>query len=449
MDHRFLALTLTLAAFSVKPALALYVQATPPAGWATGTAGNAPFSWAGTANPAATYSGRDIRAMASINMQGRSHSLASSFKLAPNASRIAAAFVMANPYIRTAATVAGWLGLAGLFYDPISGLWKSGNVDFPVSTGLLYYLYSDPNTFYPTAQAACQHFAARQISLNPDTRRNAVAHPNGENCVVTYEWRYSSSDTNWTTGSNSTSVQTRQCPTGWYVTPAGCVQTPQPKTVTPEQAVEEIIKHPMPADLPRHIPTPLPVEAPEIEPVFIPTGDPVPNPSFDPSKAPSPSNPPAAQPGVEVRPAPLPGNPWQVDVVPVNRPIPDPTVVPDRNPVPLPNPNGPGNGDPPENTPRESDLCEKYPNILACQELKHEEDDTKLPTKAIEFEFNPIPGFQGTKTCPAFPNVGNMLGGKQISWQPFCDSLAKISNLLLAFAWASAAFIMLGYGRGD
>jgi len=107
-----------------------------------------------------------------------------------------------------------------------------------------------------------------------------------------------------------------------------------------------------------------------------------------------------------------------------------------------------GEPNPPKD-PDKTDFCEKYPTVLACQELKHEEDNIKLPTKAIEFEFNPIPGFQGSKTCPAFPNVGSLLGGKQISWQPFCDSLAKISNLLLAFAWASAAFIMLGYGRSD
>lgn len=444
MDHRFLALTLALAAFCAKPAFALYVQATPPAGWATGTAGNAPFSWAGTANPSATYTGSQIRAMASINMQGRSHAIASSFKLAPNAARVAATAIMANPYVRTAATVALWLGLASLAYDPLSGLWTQPDGSFAPSTGREYLAAGQ---WHGTSDAACQSLIGYSSMVPAGSDFLGYTH-NSSNGSCLFQTYYSSGAVR---GNPSLTIQHREssCPSGWYITAAGCVQTPPPKTLTQEQAVEEITKHPMPADLPRHIPTPLPVESPEIQPVFIPTGDPVPNPSFDPSKAPSPSNPPAAQPGVEVRPAPLPGSPWQVDVVPVNRPIPDPTVVPDRNPVPLPNPNNPGNGDPPENTPRESDLCEKYPTILACQELKHEEDDIKLPTKAIEFEFNPIPGFQGSKTCPAFPNVGNLLGGKQISWQPFCDSLAKISNLLLAFAWASAAFIMLGYGRSD
>lgn len=442
MDHRFLALTVALTAFCAKPALAGYAQAAPPAGWSPGGGAGGSFTGTKAAN-SATFLGSTVSTNASLNVAGRTASIPASMRFAANAPRMAAMAIMANPYMRAAATVATWLGLAGLAYDAASGLWSVPDTSAQQSDGQEYFIqYYEHAGYHASPSAACSA-ALPLVQAAMPTSSVVPTGVTSTQCLYSITNRFGEVSN----GANNVFSRGSACPSGWYVTGAGCVQTPQPKTVTPDEAVEEIIKHPMPADLPRHIPTPLPVDPPEIQPVFIPTGDPVPNPSFDPSKAPSPSNPPAAQPGVEVRPAPLPGSPWQVDVVPVNRPIPDPTVVPDRNPVPLPNPNG--NGDPPENTPRESDLCEKYPNILACQELNHEEDDTKLPTKAIEFEFNPIPGFQGSKTCPAFPNVGNLLGGKQISWQPFCDSLAKISNLLLAFAWASAAFIMLGYGRSD
>lgn len=446
MDHRFLALTLAIAAFSVKPALAGYAQAVPPSGWSTGgsSAGTGGTFNASAAN-AATFSNGTVRTNAALNVGGRAVSLPATMRFAANAPRIAAAFVMTNPYVRTGVAVAGWLGLAGLVYDATSGLWSRPSDDAEPSTG--YEYQTNGAAWSPSPSASCSSGMALANSRITDgwylSSPSVVpsGSPSGFSCKVLQHRPDGAvyAETGW-----QIDHRTSSCPSGWYVTDAGCVQTPPPKTVTPEEAVEEIIKHPMPDAVPREIPAPLPVDVPEILPLFIPTGDPVPNPSFDPGKAPSPSNPPSTQPGVDVKPAPTPSSPWQVGLTPVNRPVTDPNAPPVRDPEPLPD----GEPNPPKD-PDKTDFCEKYPTILACQELKHEEDDIKLPTKAIEFEFNPIPGFQGSKTCPAFPNVGNLLGGKQISWQPFCDSLAKISNLLLAFAWASAAFIMLGYGRSD
>jgi len=229
----------------------------------------------------------------------------------------------------------------------------------------------------------------------------------------------------------------------------------------------------MPEALPKQLPVPLPVEEPEFDPFFVPDADPKPNPNYDPTKPPSIDNPPLYQPGVEVRPAPTPSNPWQVEVTPTNTPIADPNYDPNtvRDPRPIQNPStqtptepetgtnpgtdpgtDPGTTTPtnpgldnPNKPPEEVDneFCLKNPDILACQVLKHEDDDTVLPTYEIEFDFNPFSGFSGTKQCPQFPSVGNMLGGRQISWQPFCDSLAMINPLIIAFAWLSAAFIFL------
>lgn len=71
--------------------------------------------------------------------------------------------------------------------------------------------------------------------------------------------------------------------------------------------------------------------------------------------------------------------PWQVDVSPQLQPVPTPDPAknppiptPDTKPPPTPNP-PPVPNPPPE--PPQPDLCEKYPDINACQKPKPEEDD--------------------------------------------------------------------------
>ncbi|MFN4035665.1 virulence factor TspB C-terminal domain-related protein [Comamonas aquatica] len=443
MDHHFKGLIAALA-LSAGSAFAGYAQATPPAGWSAGGGAGGAFTGTKAANGATFLSG-SVSTNASLNVGGRAVSMPATMRFASNAPRVAAAAIMLHPGIRTAASIAGWLGLAGLAYDQASGLWTVPNSSYPQSDG---YEYSTDNlNFYGDKISACN--AAAQAYANrdryPPYRGGYGSISARGNCTYHFEV-YRPGTNDWVPGTNTDGAvfyyrPSTSCPAGWYVTPAGCVQTSPPKTVTQEEAIEEIIKHPMPADVPRHIPEPLPVEQPNIQPVFIPTGDPVKNPNFNPSEAPSPSNPPQVQPGVDVKPAPTPSSPWQVETTPVNRPVVDPNAPPSREPQPLPDTGGGPSGNEPKD-PDKTDFCEKYPTVIACQELKHEDDDTKLPEKAIDLDFNPIPGFQGVKSCPAFPNIGNALGGRQISWQPFCDQLVAISNILLAVAWLYAALIL-------
>ena len=439
MDHHFKGLIAALA-LSAGSAFAGYAQAVPPAGWSSGGGIGGSFTGTKAANGATFLSG-SVSTNASLNVGGRAVSMPATMRFAANAPRVAAAAIMLHPGIRTAVSIAGWLGLAGLIYDSTSGLWSQPDATgLPVSDGYYWRRNFSYEHVYRSAQEACNAEGIAYFSGGGSQFISASA--SGTNCVITY--RPSKDGPTKTSTLSNRIVRdslSNGCPSGWYFTSAGCVQTPPPKTVTPEKAVEELTKHPMPADVPRHIPVPLPVDEPNILPVFIPTGDPVKNPSYDPSSPASPSNPPQVQPGVEVKPAPAPGSPWQVGTTPVNRPVTDPNAPPVRDPQPLPDTGGGPSGNEPKD-PDKTDFCEKYPTVIACQELKHEDDDTKLPTKAIDLDFNPIPGFQGAKSCPAFPNIGNALGGRQISWQPFCDQLSAISNLLLALAWLYAAWIL-------
>lgn len=449
MDHYFKGLIFASFLACALPASAFYAQATPPAGWSAG--GGTGGSVTGTKTAInAMFANGGVSSPASLNTGGRSVPLPATMRFAANAPRVAAAAVMLHPGIRTAASIAGWLGLAGLVYDATSGFWQTADETsaVPVESDRIYCVSmksifegnacvsSNPVVYHSNLQSALADIKARCLS------NSYTPNPT---CEIRADSVYLNSSS--LSRSIYPASQKINCPVGWFYTSAGCAQTPPPKTVTQEEAVEELTKHPMPADAPKHIPVPLPVDTPNITPVFIPTGDPVKNPSFDPSAPPSPANPPAVQPGVEVKPAPAPGSPWQVSTTPVNRPVTDPNAPPVREPVPLPD----TGGEPSENKPKDpdkTDFCEKYPTVLACQELKHEEDDTKLPEKAIDLDFNPIPGFQGLKACPSFPNLGNALGGRQISWQPFCDQLSNISNLLLALAWLYAAWILYS-SRGD
>lgn len=442
MDHHLKGLIAALA-LSACSAYAGYAQPSPPSGWSSG--GGAGGSFFGTkAGNAPVFT-----TTATANVGGRSVAMNATARFASNAPRYAAAAVMMHPTVRTVSTVAGWLFAAGLVYDAASGMWESNNSQYlPEGT-----YSSDGYTYYTngfsahSAQAACE--GGTPIPTGGRTARllRIEWQPSGEPLLCRYSlYKVNGSLEleNWT--SNRLSRSTSSCPAGWYITPAGCVQNPPLKQFTPEEAAEELTKYPMPSDVPQHIPAPIPIDVPQIEPTFIPSGDPVPNPKFDPSSPVSPSNPPATQPGTEVRPAPAPGSPWQVSLRPVDKPITDPDAPPVREPTPLPDGGGSGTG----NTPKDPDktgLCDQYPNILACQTLEPFDDDTKLPEKEIDFDFNPLPGFQGSKVCPSFPSIGNALGGAQLSWQPFCDQLSKLATLILAFAWFGAAWIIFKYAR--
>lgn len=206
----------------------------------------------------------------------------------------------------------------------------------------------------------------------------------------------------------------------------------------PERVPQEL---PQPTPLPIEYPSPYinpdPGPNPEHKPRFVPSGDPVPNPNYDPDSAPGPNNQPYIQPGTKIQPSPTASQPWRVDYQPVNRP------QPTKDPV-----NNPDGEDKPGDKEKEPDLCEKNPDIIACQKLEMPEDPGKLPVKEVEFEMTPESGFAGAAACPA--PVQATLNGKTygFSWQPFCNSLDMIKPLLLAFAWLSAAFILLG-ARGN
>lgn len=445
MDHRAaLILAASLLCGSVH---AGYAQLAPPPGWTGGGGAAATFSYPSAAN-AATLSNGTVVTNASLNVGGKAVRVPASMRIAANAGRIAAAAIYLHPGLRTVAAVAAWIGAAGLVYDVADGLWKKG--DGTVSTGLMYTAPAIKDQFFSTVSGTCDglvRYYSGVFATSPVRRNYAVQSVLPQACLLSHETRPNNTSTDWSSTTERMEVDSVNCPLNWFVTSAGCMQT-QPMRVVPKEEFERMVPdaRPMPPELPGVVwPASWPVEVPEIQPMFIPTGNPVPNPKYDPSASPSPNNQPWLQPGVKLSPAPTPNAPWQVDLQPVNRPTDSPAPKPDPVQDPVPNPDGSGNNDKPRDPEKdERDFCEKNPDVLACQKVDEPEDPGKLKVQEVDFNFQPESGFAGSASCPSPITVS--LSGRvySISWQPFCNSLNMIKPFLLAMAWLSAAFIMLG-----
>lgn len=438
MDHR--AALILAASLFCGTSHAYYAQLSAPAGWSQGAGAVATYNTAKTAAQVASVELGRIAANAALTVNGKTIPVPAKLPLGPGAARVAAAAIYLHPGLRAAAAVATWIGVAGLVYDVADGLWKRPVDDALVSSGLQYS--TNGSVWVDTALDACRQ--VRQHGGNP-TLNHSITTTGTPACR--YQWHYESQPN--TLYTNTVALQSRAspCPVGWYVTPAGCVQTPPMKTVTKEE-FEQMVPdaRPMPPDLPGVVwPASWPVEVPEIQPMFIPTGNPVKNPAYDPAKPTSPDNQPWLQPGVKLSPAPTTSSPWNVDLQPVNRPVESPNPNPDPVVDPVPNPDGSGDADKPRDPEKDQrDICEKYPDILACQKMEVEDDNLKLPVKDVDFSFTPESGFAGNAVCP--PDTVVSVSGYTVAvpWSKFCDSLEMIRPMMLAMAWLMAAFILIG-----
>lgn len=426
MDHR--ASLIFAASLLCGSAHAFYAQATPPTGFVAGAINT--FNGARAGVTASVALGR-IAANASLNVGGKAVSIATRIPLAATAARVAALAIYSHPAVRIGVGVAAWLGLTGYLYNATKGVWEQPSSDYPKSDG---YLYNG----MPTLSEACNAYLKLMIDIVPFSNGKIVSCTETS---VTVGGNYPSGE--YATRTGVVSKTTSSCPAGWFHSPAGCVQSAPMVTVPQEQFVEDLSRHPMPPNILPELPFDLPVEVPYIEPIFVPTGNPVKNPNYDPSKPQTGENQPYVQPGVKVDPANDAKNPFQVNLQPVNRPVDNPQGS--KDPVPEADPGGSGNNDKPRDPEKdERDFCDKHPDVIACQKMDEPEDPGELKTKAVDLDFQVQSGYAGSAVCPApmtYEAFGHVLS---LSWQPFCDSLAMVKNLLLAFAWISAAFILLG-----
>jgi len=149
---------------------------------------------------------------------------------------------------------------------------------------------------------------------------------------------------------------------------------------------------------------------------------------------------PYTQPGVKVTPSPTAQNPWQVDVQPVEKPQATPDPLPDSE-------LNPDDGTDSNEKPKDEEtmsLCEKHPDILACQNLDQpDEGELAAMDKAVSLSLDAGWGASDA-VCPQ-PKMLQVQGRSiPIPFDLFCTYMQGMRPIVIAMAWLSAAFILIG-----
>ena len=112
----------------------------------------------------------------------------------------------------------------------------------------------------------------------------------------------------------------------------------------------------------------------------------------------------------------------------------DPATVPTVNPET----GDTGTEEITEDEPQEKDLCQRYPNILACTELDDVPDASQIATQDIPFSYTPY-SLSSNASCPA--DVDTPAG--PISYGPSCQLASGIKPVVIA-VFTLAGLLVLG-----
>lgn len=415
-------LAFVLSALGCSAASAAYVYPKAPAGYGRSPSGATVY----TPQPNDVFWDLISRQTKTMDLPGSGGArVGTAAKLGSAARGAAAAVIFRNPYVRTGLAIASWLGAGKMIWDEASKAWVSTDPgDSQVSDG---YEYKSPagngqERWFPSAHGAVSDWAAWATATDQNWSYS-VQSCSGGTCQVRFVSKHDPDNVQFT--SLTPLSRGSSCPAGSYVTPGGCAQTPPAVPLTEDQFKDKL-PAPMPDGVPPELPypTPLPVEAPSpwfnpspgssptSQPIRVPTGDPQPNPDYDPNAAPSPTNQPYRQSYRDYQHSPTTEHPWRLDVRDGYRYLPGPQGQ--KEPETVPNPTNPDPSTKP-NQQQQPDLCEKNPDIVACE--KGDIVDTPLP---------PVPKLYERKYPDGLKGVWN---AKKLELQD--TSVARlISNIL-------------------
>lgn len=407
-----------------------YAQLAPPPNWTT-SAGAAAYQ---AASNDVSFSGGIRGAGGVINVAGKSVSIPAAYRFAANAPRIAATFAYLNPALMllgTAAAAYSFYQESG--YRIVDGKWVKDGTQMEAKVDTQSFWSSD-------AATACSVY---QTTLYKNdaycTFSSSTATVNGVlMCQVIQDCKAPFNGNNGVFGMTSMSTRT---------------VSGEPVSVGKIDFENEMGAKPLPYGVPQALPVPLPVEpvpilnptpepepkpailpVPVPQPMRVPQGEPVPVPNSDPQKW--------STPVVDIVPANNPNAPWQVDLQPKDIVKDDPSKLPESEPVPVTPPAGQSE------TPKEPDLCEKYPDILACQKLDTPNSDT-LETIEKPVSVTPDAGWGGGGSCPPARHITVQGRDIPIPFDLVCQYMSGIRPVVIAMAWLSAGFILLGARGGD
>lgn len=396
-----------------------YAQVTPPAAvsGATVKTGSAGLSWINNA----------VRFNASLNIGGRAITVPAAMRFAANAPRIIAGAIVLNPYIRTAVTVASLLQMSKIEWDDQNQTWTKRELVEGLAT--VYVIGYGNTEEFASPHAACEYWANRQ-----EMYQNI---PDFSFDVVLLDGKYYCK--NPKTGGMWATVGTKQ----------SLLAEEKTLPITNEEAINKLHPLPFPDNLPNDLPPgiiipvePIPIINPNPDPqvnpvtrpIREPLGDPVPVPNTDPQQWKTPV--------IDVVAAPLPDQPWRVDIQPRDivkndpSPVTSPEVVNDE----------PSGQTQQEKTPG---LCDMYPDILACQKPNFDTPSTdQIQTKDVVITITPDSGWGADNAvCPAPRHLSVV--NANFEFDLLCQFMSGIRPVIIAIAWLSAAMILIGFKRGE
>lgn len=445
-------------------ARAAYSNLPPPPGWGGGPGAwtfnnsvmgdllNRPFiPWENgrtTAQVTANVGGRSVAMSAGIRASSRAG--ASVFRNIAGRHPAGIALMVAVP------AIADWLSSSGVRWNDEEERWEYEQpVGIDPTKPHLYWL-GPGNMWHETALGACQasYGTAQGNGYSDSAPHTAIVSGTSASCMGTRTYS--------TPGWSSTTVQRGGVSGGWFcpstmqpsaAPPATCNAPPAEDEWLPGEVEPDIIPRlkPLPDAVPNTAPSPglpLPVDLPSLNPDGsgapqtrrYPSGDPVLVPGSDPQQW--------RQPYIDVVPRPTMRDPWQVDMQPGETTQDNPGPNPDPTDRPT---DDPGTGVPRDPTSGEDQrqLCDVYPDIVACQKLGTI-DAEPLPEQIIPVAISPAGGTGGGGSCPAPRSV--TIAGKTYTFgfDMICQVASGIRPIVIALAWLSAILSFMGLSRrGD
>lgn len=439
------ALLAMLVAYMPGPVWAAYANLSPPPGWSQGGSG----AWKVAYKPGdQLLAGLLKKSFTPKDWGGGAAKMTAGFRYSTLAGRTAATIISLHPAVRVALGVSAWLSIGKLLWDDARQTWvKSEDVD---ASGYLWTTTYTGATKYGSAGTACEAARskmAQSLASNTCVGRTASIDfcgnlSDGRVILRAKGGVYNGvacSDAQYVYGLNGVPG----CPGGES---PPCLTT-KLTDVTPAQMADELAKNPMPTSVPSELPdgSELPVDKVVLNPgpgtdmtphtMRIPTGDPVP--TADPTKW--------RQPYVDVIPSPTADQPFRVDVRPGDKLVDDPAPMPDPVTDPAPDPTA---------TPKpeeQQDLCDKHPDILACQKIELGELSAEtVPNEDKTITLTPDTGWGPSGSCPS-PRTVNLHGGLTLSipLDLMCEFARMIRPLIVAAAYLGAAMMLVGAARKD
>lgn len=377
-------------------------------------------AWTTASNFVGSFSGASFNNTFSTNVAGRAVTVPAAQRLAANAGQFAAQAVRLNPLGLLGAAVAAWLLTKGIEW--IDGQWKKrdNSDDGSPLAGKLWY-HNAPNS-------SCTVASPCSWSSNVADWESKYCSNDPTNCGgvrVTGAFYQNGA------GVYSAPIEYYYKPySGWY--PAGTTTfystgTAQPSYIPAQESDFNQLAGPLPDAVANELAnkSALPLENPQYDqpyqdvPLSEPKVDPVTGEKYRDAARVTPSE-----------------DGTSADVDPYKEPL-------DEEGEPIPDPEKPGETK--KEATQNQDPCKTATNRLGCLD-KGEADDIEIEKQNQGQSISPV-SVGGGGSCPADRSISLSHGQATFSYQPICQLATMINPLVIAFAWLSAGFILIGAFR--